>query len=156
MDALRGSASDWLFAHPLFYIAVGFLMLPIAFWPMRWMLWHLRLASNIPAEREDKDVGVPPFIGGTFERLLAFSLALFAVQHALTLLAFWLGAKLAASWQRFPESREVRVGTFIALMAGVVSVAIGYFAGALVRHAICQASDIIAKAVIHCTVPVPW
>jgi hypothetical protein len=48
--------------------------------------------------------------------------------------------------------RRVRAGTLAALIAGIISVAIGYLAGELVRDAICQASDAWLKTVIHCTV----
>jgi hypothetical protein len=160
LDVLCTDASDWLAAHPALYIAIGLLILPLAHLPLRTMLWWLRYASDVPPEREDKDVGVPPFIVGTFERVLAFGLALYGVHEALTLLAAWLGAKLAASWQRFEvktdeAGRRVRVGTLLALIAGVISVAIGYLAGALVRDAVCLSGDSSLKAAIRCDGSMP-
>jgi hypothetical protein len=44
---------------------------------------------------------VPPWIAGSFERLFGFTLVLFGVQSAYTLLAAWIAAKLAASRHRF-------------------------------------------------------
>jgi hypothetical protein len=51
--------------------------------------------------------------------------------------------RLAASWQRYPLEkskdfgRDVRAGTMIALMAGIVSVGFGCLVGLLVRRLIC-------------------
>jgi hypothetical protein len=131
------------------------MILPVAFWPMRWMLWHLRLASNIPREREDKDVGVPPLIGGTFERLLAFGFALFAVQDALTLLALLARSEIGCKLAAVPREPTGPCWDIHRAHSRVVSVAIGYFAGGLVRHAICQAGDFTAKALLHCIVSGP-
>jgi hypothetical protein len=95
---------------------------------------------------------VPVWITGNFERLLAFVLVLFHIEGAYTLLALWLGAKLAASWHRLPSepyggteeddekreySRQIRARTLCALIAGIVSVLIGAFAGLVVRS-VCQ------------------
>src|SRR5262249_12173204 len=41
-----------------------------------------RKASDVECEREKKDVGVPPWITGTFERLLAFGLLYVGVEEA--------------------------------------------------------------------------
>ena len=80
--------------------------------------------SRIDA-RTAKEEGVPVWITGNFERLLAFLLVLFHVEGAFTLLALWLGAKLAASWHRLPtetegddekgreHNRQVRSGTLV-------------------------------------------
>ena len=96
--------------------------------------------------------GVPVWITGNFERLLAFFLVLFHVEGAYALLALWLCAKLAASWHRLPTEpygetknddekreygRQIRAGTLCALIAGIVSVLIGTFAGLVVRS-VCQ------------------
>ena len=98
--------------------------------------------------RTAKEEGVPVWITGNFERLLAFLLVLFHVEGRFTLLALWLGAKLAASWHRLPtetegddekgreHNRQVRSGTH-ALIAGIVSVLIGASAG-LVARSVCQ------------------
>jgi len=50
--------------------------------------------SHIDA-RTAKEEGVPAWITGTFERLLAFFLVLLRVEGAYALIALWLGAKLA-------------------------------------------------------------
>ena len=88
--------------------------------------------------------GVPVWITGNFERLLAFFLVLFHVEGAYALLALWLGAKLAASWHRLPtepygdtqgddeqreHNRQIRAGTLCALIAGIVSILIGAVSG---------------------------
>jgi hypothetical protein len=59
----------------------------------------LRGASRVPVDR-GTDVGVPPEITGTFERLLAFGLFFFDAPDAYTILALWIGAKLASNWPR--------------------------------------------------------
>jgi hypothetical protein len=69
---------------------------------------------------------------------MAYGLVLFCVPDAYTILAAWIGAKLAASWQRLPvetyeDGRRVRAGTLVALMAGIVSVALGALAALAVR-----------------------
>ena len=61
-------------------------------------------------------------------------------RRAYTLLAIWTGAKLAASWHRFPVTsdeagRQVRAGTMVALIAGIVSVGIGVLVGLIARWA---------------------
>ena len=108
-------------------------------------------AKSRVQERTAKDEGVPVWITGNFERLLAFFLVLFHVEGGYTLLALWLGAKLAASWHRLPTepygdrnddekrdyARQIRAGTLCALIAGIVSVLIGAFAGLVVRS-VCQ------------------
>jgi len=70
-----------------------------------------------------------------------FALGLFDVRDAALILAAWLGAKLAANWQRYPadeedmeQNREVRVGHLVALIVGVVSVAFALIVGLAVRN----------------------
>jgi hypothetical protein len=81
---------------------------------------------------------VPPFIVGTFERLLVFILVLLCADagDTLTVLSIWLGLKLASSWQPLVTknvSRGGRVGTLTALMTGIFSVSIGAAGGWLAR-----------------------
>ena len=104
--------------------------------PMEWFVQGLRRYMGLDPVR--RNAGLDPFILGPFERFLAFSLAVFDVPGIATVLAAWIAAKLAASWQRFKikddkEGRKVRIGTMIALMAGVVSVGTGVIAGRLLR-----------------------
>jgi hypothetical protein len=99
----------------------------------------------VAESRSANEVGVPVWITGSFERLSAFALGFFHVAGATTMLGAWLVAKLAASWQRFPVreetaadrklSREIRAGTLIAVIAGIVSVAVAYLIGLAVRYA---------------------
>jgi len=109
----------------------------------------LREKSRIEPRKVSEE-GVPVWITGHFERLLAFLLVVLHVEGAYTLIALWLGAKLAASWQRIPteiqkgdewksreHSRQVRAGTLCALIAGIVSILIGVAAGLVVR-VVCQ------------------
>ena len=93
----------------------------IANYPVGWFLEWLRLQSRIAGTRPVEEVGVPPLIVGSFERLLAFFLVVFDVEGTATLLAAWLGAKLAASWQRvaidandYEAGRQVRAGALSA------------------------------------------
>jgi hypothetical protein len=83
---------------------------------------------------------VPAWLTGTFERALAFALFYRGVSEAYTILGLWIGAKLAANWQRrsieglsAENDREIRVQTLIAIIAGTLSVAIGAGAGHLAR-----------------------
>jgi hypothetical protein len=96
-----------------------------------------RWLSDIDFEREEKDVGVPPWLTGSFERVLAFGLLYFSVPDAGAILAGWIAAKLASNWQRRvlapKRQREIRVHTLIALMAGTLSVSIGAAAGYIAR-----------------------
>ena len=58
----------------------------------------VRKASDVECEREKKDVGVPPWITGTFERLLAFGLLYVGVEEAGAILAGWIAAKLSGRY----------------------------------------------------------
>jgi hypothetical protein len=89
-------------------------------------------------------VGVPPWIVGVFERMMAYLLFFFFESwgDCSALLAAWIGLKLASNWQRRPltgrpitpeQEREIRIQSLVALMAGIISVAIGAGAGALAR-----------------------
>jgi len=55
----------------------------------------VRKASDVECEREKKDVGVPPWITGTFERL-AFGYV--GVEEAGAILAGWIAAKLSGRY----------------------------------------------------------
>jgi hypothetical protein len=100
-------------------LAVIFLAYPFVGWFSRWLGEKSRIKTRTVAEE-----GVPVWITGNFERLLAFLVVVFHVEGAYTLIALWLGAKLAASWQRIPteihkgdewkrreHARQVRAGT---------------------------------------------
>ena len=144
-------------APPLFdarcfiVFAIGVAVIFLSYAPVRSLSSWLGANSRIN-KRTAQEEGVPVWITGNFERLLAFFLILFHVEGAYALLALWLGAKLAASWHRLPTEsyansknddekreygRQVRAGTLCALIAGVVSVLIGAFAGLVVRS-VCQ------------------
>jgi hypothetical protein len=117
-------------------------LLWLAYIPMGWLLRFLRIQSNIPGERSQREVGPPAEIVGTFERIIAFFAVLFFLNHAFVIIAFWLGAKIAASWQRYPidpksadAGRSVRSGQLCALIVGIVSVSIGAALGLVVRWA---------------------
>ena len=98
----------------------------------------VREMSGVPVEREGE--GIPPWIVGTFERLLAFALILFNVEQAMTVLIAWMAAKLAANWQRqtlvgdnSEVDRKIRIYTLTALMAGTLSLGFGALGGAIAR-----------------------
>src|SRR5262249_51407265 len=133
-------------------LVIGLGVIALAYGPLgsfsRWLGAKSRIDPRTAAEE-----GVPFWITGNFERLLAFSLVVFHVEGAFTLIALWLGAKLAASWHRVPAepyaatevdyekfaenreyNRQIRAGTLCALIAGIVSVLIGAFAGLIVRN----------------------
>jgi hypothetical protein len=120
--------------------ALGVVVLVLANYPMELLVRWLREISDVPTERLPKEKGVPVEIVGGFERVLAFVLVVFAVPGTGTILAAWIAAKLAASWQRYPTSdksneygREYRVGSLIALMGGIVSVGLGCVVGLIIR-----------------------
>jgi hypothetical protein len=124
--------------------ALGIALILLAYWPVGWFLCWLRSQSRILGTRSVQETGVPPGIVGNFERLLAFFLVLFQVDGTYAILAAWLGAKLAASWQRVPietedaeAGRQVRAGTLSALIAGIVSVLVGVLVGLSV-HCACK------------------
>ena len=85
---------------------------------------------------------VPAWIVGTFERTMTFVLFLFAVEDAGTVLIAWMAAKLAANWQRREltdnerKSLWIWAQTFVALMAGVLSLAIGVLGGSIAHCAL--------------------
>jgi hypothetical protein len=97
----------------LFLFAVGVLLL--AHWAMPRIVGGLRRMSRLPENRLTEDEAVPVWFVGNFERAMAVVLVLANVRGAYALLAAWLGAKLATSWQRLPidntdleTSRQVR------------------------------------------------
>ena len=109
-----------------------------------WVVPHFRdwlwRQSGISDGRLIKDDHVPVQIVGNFERLLAVILVAAHIPETYTVLALWLAAKLATSWQRLPidsadeeANRQIRAGTLVALMAGIVSVGFGVVAGQLIR-----------------------
>jgi|SRR5215471_11634335 hypothetical protein len=127
--------------------AIGLGVIFLSYAPVGALSRWLRAKSRLK-ERSGKEEGVPVWITGNFERLLAFLLVLLHVEGAYTLIALWLGAKLAASWQRLPTepygddekreyNRQIRAGTLCALIAGIVSVLIGALMGLVIRN-VCQ------------------
>jgi hypothetical protein len=64
-------------------LAVALGSQPIVKWFVQWV----RKESGVPTDREGE--GVPPWIVGTFERLLAFALIFFNVEQASTLSLGW-------------------------------------------------------------------
>ena len=85
----------------LLAFAIGIGVIFVAYGPMGFFSRWLGTRSHIDA-RTAKEEGVPVWITGTFERLLAFFLVVLHVEGAYALIALWLGAKLAASWHRLP------------------------------------------------------
>jgi len=122
--------------------ALGVVILLMMHYPMGWLVDWLRRKGKVEDAPSTKEEGLPVWIVGSFERLLAFVLVLFDVPSAGTLLAAWIAAKLAANWQRYPSNeadkfgREYRVQTFVALVAGVVSVGLGCLVGLVIRRLI--------------------
>ena len=115
-------------------LAVALGSQPIVKWFVQWV----RKESGVPTDREGE--GVPPWIVGTFERLLAFALIFFNVEQALTVLIAWMAAKLAANWRRqtlvgddSEADRKIRIYTLTALMAGTLSLGFGVLGGAIAR-----------------------
>jgi hypothetical protein len=127
----------------------GVLAVLAAYLPMDMLVAWLRVQGRIKGTRPSEERALPVWIVGSFERLSAFALGLFGVSTAPVILGAWLGAKLAASWGRYPDSadapdlpdrmelnRQVRVGHLVAVIGGIVSVAIGLLTGLFIRHAL--------------------
>jgi hypothetical protein len=124
-------------------ILSGILAVLAAYVPLDMLIVWLRVRSRVQGSRSAEEVGVPVWIVGSFERLAAFALGLYAAPGAAVMLAAWLAGKLAASWQRYPTSdkdmeknRQVRAGHLVALIVGITSVSVGYLVGLFVRHAL--------------------
>ena len=80
-------------------LAIGLGVIFLSYGPVGSLSRWLGTKSHLD-ERNAKEEGVPVWITGNFERLLAFFLVFLHVEGAFTLIALWLGAKLAASWHR--------------------------------------------------------
>ena len=92
----------------------------------------------------DKDeFDLDPSVTGIAERYFAFLLVLaFGLGTLIgTVLIAWIGAKLVANWQRQPgegqgwQDQIIRARTFVALITGTYSLAIGVLAGWIAREA---------------------
>jgi hypothetical protein len=111
----------------------GLAIVWFARYPVQWFSnWLYRESDVQPGVK-----GVPPWIVGEFERLLAFAIFFLKIEDAYTLLIAWMAAKIAANWQRRPwpdepeEARRLRAETFIALMAGTLSLFFGVVGGSI-------------------------
>jgi hypothetical protein len=120
-------------------VILGLIVVFGAQYPVQRFVDWVQHESNI----EPREKGVPSWIVGLFERLLAFLLFALLVKHAETLLIAWMAAKLAANWQRRPwpknteVAREIRAHTFTALMAGTLSLGFGVLGG-VIAHCGCR------------------
>jgi uncharacterized metal-binding protein len=127
----------------VFLFLIGLAVAVLGHFPVKWFYDWVRRKSGLPVrEEDDAALAVPHRIIGTFERLFAFALVLAVseVGQVVTVLIAWMAAKLAANWQRRPtegkdeeKDRQIRANTFIALMAGVLSLAFGALGGAIAR-----------------------
>jgi hypothetical protein len=122
-----------------FVVASLALTLLLGHFAVKWFVALVRKLSNL-TERYPE--AVPAWIVGMFERAMTFVLFLFAVEDAGTVLIAWMAAKLAANWQRREltnnerKSLWIRAQTFVALMAGVLSLAIGVLGGSIAHCAL--------------------
>jgi O-antigen/teichoic acid export membrane protein len=64
----------------------GVVVALIANVPVLAFIWFARWLSGLRRKRNPRDVGVPPWLTGTFERLLAYTIFFIGVQEAYTLL----------------------------------------------------------------------
>jgi hypothetical protein len=113
---------------------LGLAVALFAHFPVKWFLDWVRRKSEVDPPTGKR---VPNWITGTFERLLAFVLviAVSQIEQVTLILLAWLGAKLAANWQRAPYDELARVYTISALMAGTLSVGLGVLGGVIARCA---------------------
>lgn len=84
----------------------------------------------------DRRGRLPPYVTGLFERTLAFVVVATSFPDFQNILLAWLAAKAAANWNREepPESKlqeryVYRSRSIMALMLGIVSVAMGIVGG---------------------------
>jgi hypothetical protein len=104
-------------------------------------------------EEEEREIQVPPWLTGVFERYMTVALVVVGLDSASlgAVVLAWMGAKLAANWQRRVatdstlDDEKVRARTIVALMTGVLSLGIGIIAGALTRYSLCG-SDLVSSA----------
>lgn len=126
-----------------FLIVLAVVVLLLANWLVPAFRDWLMKESDVSDPELVKHDRVPIWFVGNFERILAVILVAAHVSEAYTVLAAWLAAKLATSWQRLPidtgdeeRNRQIRAGTLVALIAGVISVSFGIVAGLLFRCAL--------------------
>lgn len=109
---------------------------------LAWFTCAAREAGRLP----EGNPPLPGWIIGTAERLMAFLIIAsgFEVRDAGTIFLAWIGAKLAANWQRRDadkvdeeQSRIIRGRTLIALMASALSLGVAVLSGALTRYCAC-------------------
>lgn len=108
-------------------------------WPMEEFVARLRGASRV---KKPSPPRVPPEVTGIVERYLAFSVVALDLDSAGTILVAWMGAKLAANWQRQAMrkgsesyNRTMITHTMIALISGTISIALGALGGLIARCA---------------------
>ena len=120
---------------------LGLAIALLALFPVEWFVYWLRHKSDLPP-RELRKLTVPVPIVGTFERLLAFFLVFLNVEGTYAILIAWMAAKLAFNWRPLSSSsddleveadREIRAGTLVALMGGIVSLTFGILGGVVAR-----------------------
>jgi hypothetical protein len=101
-------------------VLFGFIVALAAHLPVLGIASLIRRMSGLPWFRDPSDVGVPPWIVGVFERMMAFLLVYYfgANGDSFTILLGWIGLKLASNWQRRPlasapispkEERAIRI-----------------------------------------------
>lgn len=127
----------------IFLVLLGLAVVWFADWPVKLFYDWARKLTDLPhRDYSNPTIAVERRFTGTFERLLAFGLVLMLqdTESIAVILAAWLGAKLAANWERRSlvdlsqeEARDVRGSTLVALMTGIVSVGFGLLAGVIAR-----------------------
>jgi len=92
-------------------------------------MWALRKSAGQP----DKSKALDLWIGCT-ERAVATTMVIIAPAYVGGFILAWVGAKLAANWQRISPSRPfTRQGTLIALLGSVYSFSIAIGVGLWVQ-----------------------
>jgi hypothetical protein len=75
-------------------------------------------------------VGVPAWLTGLVERVFFTVLVAVEVPGVPTAMIAWLGAKMAANWNRQPgDGPAVRAGAVTALLGGLLSMLFAYVGG---------------------------
>ena len=107
-------------------LVLAYLLTLLGHLPVKWALLGLRRIAGQP----DKPAPLDLFIGST-ERLVVTTMVIWTPRYVPAFIGAWMAFKIAANWQRVPNSSMARQGTLIGLLGNVYSFAIAIGAGLL-------------------------
>ncbi|SRR5207302_3230067 len=101
-------------------------------WVFAWaFLEVLRKLLRLGPKHSSDQARVPAWLTGIVERSFFTVLVALHVQGVPTAMIGWLGIKLASNWNHpsAPKGPTTRAQAFLALLAGLISLAFAYFGG---------------------------